>query len=323
MGDLAKATDAINAGRYSAEQAHRNRQDSVAVAHGRIGPELAAQAGRQVLQAGTRHLDLHLHATIHDPAIDFWSASSFVADQIGVDTPITLSINAMSNSMVAGLQLAASVLAGQSGHCALLTAGDVFHSPLFDRWQADAGIVYGDAGSAILLHRDTHTKAVADLISTASHASPGLEALHRGSTQWYSGDTDRPPIQLRQRKGQWLAAHGGSDSVDSINTTGVNAVLKTALYDAELELDDISWVLCPHYGDNLTQRHCLAPLGIPEDRTTAFLARALGHLGASDQIVDLHHLLTRRLVNPGDHVVLLGIGVGMTWTAAVLRIHPN
>ncbi|RKT86397.1 3-oxoacyl-[acyl-carrier-protein] synthase-3 [Saccharopolyspora antimicrobica] len=320
-GDLVTSIDAIRDGHYSAEQAHRNRQDSTAVAAGRTGPELAAQAGRQAMHAAERDVDLHLHATIHDPGLDFWSAASFVAHQTGITPMLTLSINAMSNSMIAGLQLAAGVLEGHAGHSALLTAGDVFEPPLFDRWQTDAGIVYGDAGTALLLHRDDTTPAIADVLSTASESHPSLEALHRGNSNWHSGHTYRPPIQLRTRKAQFLATHGGGSSIEGTNTTAVSNVLKTALYQAEIELNDLARILCPHYGNALTQRHCLTPLGIPEERTTAFLGRWLGHMGASDQITDLHYLLTRGLLNPGDHVALLGIGVGMTWTAAILRIH--
>ncbi|MGW5789224.1 ketoacyl-ACP synthase III family protein [Saccharopolyspora sp. NPDC003752] len=319
-GDLMPTADAIRAGRYSAQQAQRNHQDSLAVAPECTGPELAIRAGRQALRGFHRRLDLHLHSTIHDPGIDFWSPHCFVADQLGLNTTMTLAVNGMSNSMVAGLELATNVIKGQPGRSALLTAGDTFHAPLFDRWQTDPGITYGDAGAAVLLQRDSRDDAVAELISTASCAQPQLEGLHRGNTGWYDGNTYRPPIQLRQRKAHWLATHGGPGSLETLNAAAVSTVVKQALYDAEIELDDIRFLLCPHYGAPLTHRHCLAPLGIPEERSSAFLARRYGHMGACDHIVGLHHLLIRRLVAAGDHIALLGIGVGMTWSAAILRI---
>ncbi|MEV0700032.1 ketoacyl-ACP synthase III family protein [Saccharopolyspora sp. NPDC050389] len=319
-GDLMPAADAIHAGHYSAQQAQRNHQDSLAIAPECTGQELATRAGRQALRGFHRHMDLHLHSTIHDPGLDFWSLNCFVADQLGLDTTMTLGVNGMSNSMVAGLELAANVLKGQPGQAALITAGDTFHTPLFDRWQTDPGITYGDAGAAVLLQRDSRDDAVAELISTASCAQPQLEGLHRGNTGWYNGNIYRPPIQLRQRKAHWLATHDGPGSLETLNATAVSTVVKRALYDAELELDDLRFLLCPHYGAPLTHRHCLAPLGFPEERSSAFLARRYGHMGACDHIVDLHHLLTRRLVTAGDHIALLGIGVGMTWTAAILRI---
>lgn len=45
-----------------------------------------------------------------------------------------------------------------------------------------------------------------------------------------------------------------------------------------------------------------------------------GHVGPNDQFIGLSHLLCRKEVHVGDYVLLVGIGIGMTWTAVVLRI---
>ncbi|MGH9061845.1 MAG: 3-oxoacyl-[acyl-carrier-protein] synthase III C-terminal domain-containing protein, partial [Acidimicrobiales bacterium] len=45
-----------------------------------------------------------------------------------------------------------------------------------------------------------------------------------------------------------------------------------------------------------------------------------GHIGPNDQVIGLTNLFARSAVSPGDHVALIGIGIGMTWTAAILRI---
>jgi 3-oxoacyl-[acyl-carrier-protein] synthase III len=39
--------------------------------------------------------------------------------------------------------------------------------------------------------------------------------------------------------------------------------------------------------------------------------------------VALDHLLRSGEVADGDHVLLLGIGVGMTWTAVLLELGPG
>jgi 3-oxoacyl-[acyl-carrier-protein] synthase III len=318
VGELVSARQAIHNGRFSARDAARTGQESIAVCAGATGPQLAVRSARQALASETGPVALHLHATIHDPGLDFWSASSYVADQLGVDVRMTMSLNAMSNSAVAGMELAASVLTAQHGSGrALITAGDVFAMPRFDAWQSDSGIAYGDGAAAVLLSRGS--RGVADLVSTASYADPGLEGLHRGDEQWCSGRTRRPPVRLRQRKKQWLSSRAGVDEVDLRNAVGVTTVTKHALDDAEIDLSDVGYVLCPHYGAALLERHCLTPLGISADRTLAWLGRRYGHLGASDQIVALHHIQQHGLAKPGDYVLLLGIGVGMTWTAAVLR----
>lgn len=323
VGELVSVRQAIHNGRFSVRDAERTGQESIAVSAHHTGPQLAVQAARQALAAETGPVALHLHATIHDPGLDFWSASGYVADRVGVDVRMTMSLNAMSNSAVAGMELAAGVLTarGVPGR-ALITTGDVFAMPRFDAWQADSGITYGDGAAAVLLGRGS-SSGVADLMSTASYADPGLEGLHRGDEQWYSGSTHRPSVRLRQRKKQWLSTRAGAEEVDLRNAVGVSTVAKHALDDAEIDMSVVRWVLCPHYGASLLERQCLTPLGIGADRTLDWLGRRYGHLGASDQIVALHHLQRNGLAKPGDHVLLLGIGVGMTWTAAILRFRGD
>ena len=93
-----------------------------------------------------------------------------------------------------------------------------------------------------------------------------------------------------------------------------------ALHDAGLgDLDRVRWVLCPHYGAALVERHCLTPLGIPAERTLAWLGRRYGHIGAGDQFLGLEHLLDHGLLDAGDYALLLGIGVGMSFSAAIVR----
>jgi 3-oxoacyl-[acyl-carrier-protein] synthase-3/clorobiocin biosynthesis protein CloN2 len=55
-------------------------------------------------------------------------------------------------------------------------------------------------------------------------------------------------------------------------------------------------------------------------RSTWEFGRALGHLGPSDQIVSLEHLVSTGELRPGDHFLMLGVGPGVTISAAVLRI---
>lgn len=316
-GDTVPVEAVIAAGDYTREQAARTGQVSNVAAPGRTGPELAVAAGKQAL-AGRTDVEVHLHATLL-PELDFYSTSAFVARELGLSTEMTLGINAMSNSAVAGLELAATVLTGRQGSSALITAGDVFVAPRFHPWQTDAGIVYGDAGSAVLLERRTDRAGVAELVATSSASDAGLEGLHRGAEAGSCGGLTRAPVRLRRRQAWWLARHGGRDEVDRRNAAKVTTVVKQALYDAEIELDQVRWVAVPHYGADLFRRHCLRPLGLPADRTTAHVGSRYGHLGASDQLAGLKHLLDHRLLDAGDYVLLLGIGVGMTWTAALLR----
>ncbi|UOZ03891.1 MULTISPECIES: 3-oxoacyl-[acyl-carrier-protein] synthase III C-terminal domain-containing protein [unclassified Amycolatopsis] len=326
VGALIPVSAPIAAGEFTHDDAARTGQLSTAVAE-RPGPELAVRAGRQALAQARATTgepvwpSLCLHAGIYHSGIDFWHAASYVRDQLGVGAGpgLTLELGAMSNSLVAGIDVAASVLRGRPDHeAALITAGDRFGAPGFPHWSTDIGIVYGDAGSAVVL---TRRPGLARIRAIASYTDPSLEGLQRGDEPFRAASVAaHRGIDIRRRKRQWLSRQGGPAHVATRNGDAVTTVVKTALSDAGVDLPDIAKICAPHYGRRLVETQILRPLGITEDRTMTEFGLRVGHLGASDQVVALEHLLAGGDAGPGDTVLLLGIGVGMTWTAVVLEL---
>jgi 3-oxoacyl-[acyl-carrier-protein] synthase-3 len=328
VGALTPVAAPLATGEFTSDDAARTGQVSTAVAQ-RHGPELAVRAGAEALRqvrATTGEAvqpSLCLHAGIYHSGIDFWHAASYVRDQLGIGAGpgLTLELGAMSNSVVAAMDVAASVLRGRPDHdAALITAGDRFGGTGFPHWSTDIGIVYGDAGSAVVVSR---RPGIARIRSIASYTDPSLEGLQRGDEPFRTASiAAHHAVDIRRRKKQWLSRRSAAE-VNIRNSDAVTMVVKTALTDVGLDLPDMARICAPHYGRRLVETQVLRPLGIPEDRTMTELGLRVGHLGASDQIVALDHLLRSGEVATGDHVLLLGIGVGMTWTAVVLEVGPT
>jgi 3-oxoacyl-[acyl-carrier-protein] synthase-3 len=304
-------------------------QRAVSIASGSTGMDLAVRAGRNALASmaitTTGPLpvpDLHFHAAIWrgSRGIDFWSRAAYVRSRLGLPAGrgIATELNAMSNSLVGGIDISARVLAGSPDlDTVLLTGGETFGPPAFDHLTADHGIAYGDGGSALILGRHP---GLARILATSSYTDPTLEQLHRGNHRFApAGTTELGIERIHERKRQYTDLVG-ADSVTRRNHDGVRAVIDEVLRDAGLGLDQLRWVLLPHYGRHLLETHCLQPLGITADRTLYHAGDQWGHIGPNDQIIGLTHLVARGVVSPGDCVALLGIGIGMTWTAAILRI---
>ncbi|WIV52829.1 3-oxoacyl-[acyl-carrier-protein] synthase III C-terminal domain-containing protein [Amycolatopsis nalaikhensis] len=304
-------------------------QRAVSIARNTTGMDLAVRAGRNALASMAMTTtgplqapDLHFHAAIWrgSRGIDFWSRAAYVRTRLGLPAGrgIATELNAMSNSLVGGIDISARVLAGSPDlDTVLLTGGETFGQPAFDHLTADHGIAYGDGGSALILGR---LPGLARVIATSSYTDPTLEQLHRGNHRFApAGTTELGIERIGERKRQYTDLVGAA-SVTRRNHEGVHAVANEALRDAELDRDQLLWVLLPHYGRHLLDTQCLKPLGITADRTLCHAGDQWGHIGPNDQIIGLTHLLARGAVAPGDHVALLGIGIGMTWTAAILRI---
>ncbi|GAA3561018.1 ketoacyl-ACP synthase III family protein [Amycolatopsis ultiminotia] len=305
------------------------QQRSISRARTSTGMDLAVHAGTKAL-ASLAHIDpgplpapeMHLHTAIWrgSRGIDFWSRANYVRARLGLPAGLglTAELNAMSNSLVGGIDLAARILTGSTDlHHIMLTGGEVFGAPAFDHLNADHGITYGDGGSAFILGRNT---GLAQILSTASYTDPSLEQLHRGEHRFLpAGTTEHGSERIRERKLQYLTAVG-ADSITTRNRRGIRAATDHALADAGLAINELAWILLPHYGPHLLDTQCLTPLGIQPEKTLQAVGAHWGHMGPNDQIVGLTHLLARNAVQRGDHIALVGIGIGMTWTAAILRI---
>lgn len=323
LGEL--ISPASNADEAGQRNAQRCAQRSIAVSSS-SGPELAAIGGQRALRCAatvlrcdqdTIPVDLHLHATIWDRGIDFWSAPCFVRGENSAPG-LSVGIDGMSNSVVASLELAARILAGSPDvRSALLTAGDRFGAPGFCHWNTDLDIIYGDAGTGMVLGRQP---GLARLISACSWTDASLEGLNRGREPLRRRvDADRnAPLDVGGRKVDWRTR--SRVDVRARNSIGISHVVRRCLDDAGLTIDAVNHIYCPFYGRPLAYRHVLEPLGVPAAKTRIDLGAQLGHLGASDQTVALWYDLHRGQVAPGDRVLLIGIGVGMTWTAALLEI---
>jgi 3-oxoacyl-[acyl-carrier-protein] synthase III len=74
------------------------------------------------------------------------------------------------------------------------------------------------------------------------------------------------------------------------------------------------------WGHERFLRRTTAPLGLETWRGTLEFSRRVGHCGASDQVAGLDHLIATGAVGPGDTVMMIGVGIGVSIACAVVRI---
>ncbi|WP_027929169.1 ketoacyl-ACP synthase III family protein [Amycolatopsis thermoflava] len=320
LGEPEPVQSAIGRGEYSLAEARRSQQRAAAVVDeppdAMPAPLMAVHAGREALRDLATRPDSILYGHVHHQGFEFWNPACYLRDQLGLPAGpgMALTVGAMSNSAVAGLELAADRITSGKDDAILVAAADRFGGARFPRWSTDRGIVYGDGAGAVVLSRQP---GFAKLDATASWTDASLEGLHRGHEPFAAHPSGH--IEVGLRKQQWLSSNSRA-VVQARNSAGVTDVVKRALADAHLDLGDISFVCGPHYGRQLAHDQILQPLGVTEDRSTVQLGLDLGHLGAADQLVAFHYLTVSGAILPGDHVLLVGAGVGMTWTAAIVTV---
>jgi 3-oxoacyl-[acyl-carrier-protein] synthase III len=312
--------EALREGRCDERTAERSGIVSVAQSSGASAPELAAAAARTALaRAGADPLDVELllHATVQYQGHDLWAPASYIQRHTLGNRCPAIEIRQLSNGGMAALELAAGRLTAAGGRAAaLLTTGDVFAEPAFDRWRSDPGAVYGDAGTALVLSRRAGFARVLSLVSVSD---ADLEGMHRGGDPFGGMPFSiRTPIDLGLLQREFVEETGRSYTVARIGA-GQDEALKRALSDADCDLSGIDWFVLPHFGRRRLQSVFLRRWGVPEERTTWEYGRTLGHLGAGDQFAGLAALAESGRTAAGQRCLVFGVGAGFTWSCAVLE----
>ena len=323
------AARAVELGLYDSEQQVRGGWLGAAVAGDMPAPDMAVRAANQALaRSGHRpsDVDLLLHATFFHQGPDGWSPHHYVQRHtIGRHVP-AFEIRQTCNGMLGAIELACCYLtASPDRTAALITGADNFGAPLVDRWRyADGAVtnrssIFGDAGTAVVLSRRA---GFCRLRAISSASLPDLEEMYRGDAPLFPpACTVGQPMRMgariaefaRRRPTEFAAA---KEQLQVARTE----VAQRALAEAGVRAADIARATHVFSGGEEYVRSVLGPLGIDASRGMLDFGSRVGHLGVNDQVAGLTHLVETGAVGPGDHVLLLGNGVGVALSCAVVEI---
>ncbi|MEU4826400.1 ketoacyl-ACP synthase III family protein [Actinomadura sp. NPDC023710] len=318
---LLPVAQAVADGQCDEKLAQRTGMVSVAVAGTEAAPEMAGRAARIALRRARydgADIALILHANFFYQGHDVWAPASYVQRvAVGNDCP-AVEIRQASNGGMAAVDLArAFLIAGPGREAALVTTGDKFSPPAFDRWRSDPGTVYADGGTALALSRRRGFGLLRSLVTVSD---PELEGMHRGDDSFGPAPLSaRSIVDLDACQRDFLAS-AGMRRVAARVCAGQEAVLTKALAQAEVELADIDRVVLPHLGLHRLNGSYLRRLGLRPEITTWPWSRHIGHLGAGDPFAGLEHLMLTGALGAGDRCLVISVGAGFTWTAAVIDI---
>ncbi len=313
---------AVADGRYDAEDARGQDYRSITVApadwHLADLWSRTAAAALADAELAASELDLLIAAGTFGAGVDGWSAAAYVQRELGMHGGLGLEVRAGSNGGLISLELAAAHLLRDDASTALITAGDLFPMPYFDRWRAER-FVFGDGCAAVVL---SDAGGFARLVSSCSFTDPVLEQMHRGDEPIGPFNPEKTyPIDLRERTRAFLEQGLSRDELFERLSAGPRRVVETVLAEAGRTMDQVDLLLVPHFGRKLTLLQCLWPIGLRRlERTAWSFARTTGHLGPADQLAALDHVRRNDLVRPGDQVLLLGVGAGFSWSAVLVEI---
>ena len=258
--------------------------------------EMSTAAGRDALaMAGVdpADVDLLLLATCTSDQ-QFPASASVVQDNLGMSCG-AIDMNAACSGFVYGLVTAMQFSAG--GVDRILLIGSDALSGITDWTDRGTCVLFGDGAGAVVIERsaDTPTLLGWDLMSDGSAA--GILSCEHGGKIFMNGkEVFRRAVLAVEKAGR-----------NALERAGVN-------------IDDIALVV-PHQANIRIIDAALKRLDIPLEKAAMVLERT-GNTSAASIPLALVDALNNDRVAPGDLVLMVGFGAGMSSAAAVIRWDP-
>ena len=289
----------------------------------RSGPEMAVQAARAALRGSGRvpsDIGVVLHASTWFQGHDLWAPASYVQREAVGNSCLSLEVGQLSNGGMAAMEMAVAWLRADTDagpRSALITTGDRFCPPGFDRWHTDPGTVCGDGGTALVLSRGA---GFARLRSLVTVSDPSLETMGRDGDGFAPAPlTARAPIGVAASR-ERLVKEIGLTRLLELLQAGQRAAFDRALEEAGAKASDVTWFVLPNLGRPKMDAPFFQVLDIDPERTTWLWGSGVGHLGAGDPFAGLARLAGTGALRPGQFCALISAGGGFAWSVAVLEV---
>jgi 3-oxoacyl-[acyl-carrier-protein] synthase-3 len=254
---------------------------------------LAVEAGRLALERAGRtgaDIDLVLLATCTpDQAMPASAAS--VQHALGI-TGGAFDLNAACSGFVYGLVAADGFL--RTGMQRVLLVGSETMSTIVDWDDRGTAILFGDGAGAVVLERGEGPGRLLgwDLGSDGSLRHI-LEADRGGTIQMDGPEVFRRAVRIMVESAE------------------------RALERAGITIADVA-LFVPHQANTRIIDSAVARLGIPADQVANNLA-SVGNTSAASIPLALAEAADAGRLRPGDRVLMVGFGAGMSWASAVLE----
>jgi 3-oxoacyl-[acyl-carrier-protein] synthase-3 len=272
---------------------------------------LAANAARRALDAAglePKDIDLVLCGTI-TPEMTFPSTACFVAASLGMKTTPAFDISAACSGFLYTLETGAAMV--KSGRYRnVLVIGAETLSRITDYKDRGSCILFGDGAGAVVLQRSSDTNR--GLIYSSLHADgSGWEML-------FCKPGSRFPIEegLLDAGDQYMKIKGRE--VYKFAVTRFEELIEDAMRKCELTVEQVSLIV-PHQVNQRIIDSAMQKLGLPPEKAFVNIDK-YGNTSAASIPIALDEAWRAGKVKPGDVLIFVAFGAGLTWANAVVRV---
>lgn len=288
-------------------------------------PDMAIEAAVGALaqaEVSGSNLDAIFFASTHFQGASFWSPAHYIAAGLGARKATPIGIMTMCNGAGTALDLAQRFLATSDHDAAVLVCtADRYPDEVFDRWDGDYGVSYGDGATAAVLSNTAPTGSTRGrrLLASEAYSIPELESLHRPQGRLLTSRLQEPARHLvKPHKKAYLQAHG-RDALSTGFGKGLHELVPRLLASVGCEPNDprVRRVFVPRVGADTIDASYRPALEGTFGLDVCHLQSLTGHLGAGDTIANLND--EESVGEPGEITLFLSAGAGFTLTLAAVE----
>jgi 3-oxoacyl-[acyl-carrier-protein] synthase-3 len=267
---------------------------------------LAVEASIRALQVANLHptdVDLIICST-STPEHIFPATACLVQDRIGAHKAGAFDLSAACSGFIYAINMAAQSIRSRAIQNALVIGSETLSR--FVNWHdRSTCILFGDGAGAFVLQASEMPGGVLSAVMH-SDGSGGDSLILQG------GGSKHPATEATIHEGKHFIEMDGNE-VFRFATRVMAQSTREALEIAEIELDEINWII-PHQANMRIIAAAARGLKMPLDRFVVNLDRYGNTSTASIPIATVEAVQDGKL-KPGDKIVLVGFGAGLTWGA--------
>lgn len=271
---------------------------------------LAAQAALKALEVANlpaNEVDLIIVST-SSPEHIFPATACLVQDRIGAGKAGAFDLSAACSGFIFALNMASQAIRSGSIRNALVIGTETL-SRIVDWKDRNTCILFGDGAGAFVLQASEVPGGILSGVMRSDGSGSDLLTLPGG------GSSMPASLETIQQGMHFIKMNGRE--VFRFATRVMAHATREAVEQANLKLEDLQLII-PHQANLRIIEAAMRNLAIPMERCVVNLERYGNTSTASIPIAAVEAVEQGRL-KPGDRVVFVGFGAGLTWGAMALQ----
>jgi 3-oxoacyl-[acyl-carrier-protein] synthase-3 len=236
------------------------------------------------------------------------STACLVQDQIGAGDAAAFDLMAACSGFPYALSVASQMISGGAYSTALVIGSETL-SRMIDWSDRSTCVLFGDGAGAVVLQASEKPGGVLSFALHADGSGADLLVVPAGGS--------RMPATLETIEDNKHTIAMNGRGVYRFATRVIVSTIQEVVRKAGLTIDDIRLII-PHQANRRIIESAAKDLNLPMDRFAVNIDR-FGNTSAASIPIALCESVASGRVLPGDNIVVVGFGAGLTWGSAVIK----